>query len=88
MVWKLGEMGPNDERTITLQIIPERQGEMGSTAAVRFAAQASMRTTATLPKLELSFSSRRRCTDRQCAFHRRQCTQHGYRRGQGCQAGS
>lgn len=57
MVWKLGEMGPNDERTITLQIIPERQGEMGSTAAVRFAAQASMRTTATLPKLELTFQA-------------------------------
>ncbi len=53
LVWKLGEMGPGDERTITLQIVPERQGELGSTAAVRFAAQASMRTLATLPKLEL-----------------------------------
>ena len=50
-------MGPNDERTITLQIVPERQGEMGSTAVVRFAAQASMVTLATLPKLELTFQS-------------------------------
>ncbi len=57
LVWKLGEMGPGDERTITLQIIPERQGEMGSTAIVRFAAQASMRTLATLPKLELTFQA-------------------------------
>lgn len=57
MVWKLGEMGPNDEKTITLQIVPERQGEMGSTAIVRFAAQASMRTLATLPKLELTFQA-------------------------------
>lgn len=57
MVWKLGEMGPNDERTITLQIIPERQGEMGSTAIVRIAAQASVRTLATLPKLELTFQA-------------------------------
>ncbi|MCC6509662.1 MAG: DUF11 domain-containing protein [Pirellulaceae bacterium] len=57
LVWKLGEMGPGDERTINLQIIPERQGEMGSTAAVRFAAQASMRTLATLPKLELAYNA-------------------------------
>ncbi len=50
-------MAPNDERTITLQIIPERQGEIGSTAIVRFATQASMRTIATLPKLELNFQA-------------------------------
>lgn len=54
LIWQLGEMGPGDERTINLQIVPERQGELGSTAAVRFAAQASVRTLATLPKLELT----------------------------------
>ena len=57
LVWPLGEMAPGDERTINLQIIPERQGELGSTAVVRFAAQASVRTLATLPKLELTQSS-------------------------------
>ena len=57
LVWKLGEMGPNDERTITSQIIPQRQGEIGSTAVVRIATQASARTLATLPKLELTFQS-------------------------------
>ena len=57
LVWSLGEMAPGDERTINLQIVPERQGELGSTAVVRFAAQASVRTLATLPKLELTQSS-------------------------------
>lgn len=56
LVWQLGEMAPGDERTINLQIVPERQGELGSTAVVRFAAQASVRTLATLPKLELTQS--------------------------------
>lgn len=57
LVWQLGEMPPGDERTINLQIIPERQGELGSVASVRFAAQASVRTLATLPKLELTHTA-------------------------------
>lgn len=52
--WNLGEMAAGDERTITLQIVPEVQGEVGSNALVYFAAQASVRTVATLPKLELT----------------------------------
>ncbi len=55
--WSLGEMAAGDERTITLQIVPEVQGEVGSNALVYFAAQASVRTVATLPKLELQLSS-------------------------------
>jgi uncharacterized repeat protein (TIGR01451 family) len=53
LTWSLGEMSAGDERTITLQIIPEVQGELGSVASVHFAAQASVRTVATLPHLEL-----------------------------------
>lgn len=48
--WDLGEMAAGDERTITLQIVPEVQGEVGSNALVYFAAQASVRTVATLPQ--------------------------------------
>jgi uncharacterized repeat protein (TIGR01451 family) len=55
--WDLGEMAAGDERTITLQIVPEVQGEVGSNALVYFAAQASVRTVATLPKLELQLQS-------------------------------
>ncbi len=55
--WSLGEMAAGDERTITLQIVPEVQGEVGSNALVYFAAQASVRTVATLPKLEMQVQS-------------------------------
>src|SRR5690606_6132498 len=41
----------------TLQIVPEVQGEGGSSAMVYFGAQASVRTVATLPKLELELQS-------------------------------
>lgn len=50
LTWKLGEMPPGDERTINLQMIPERQGELGSVASVQFAAQASVRTVANSPQ--------------------------------------
>ena len=55
--WDLGAMSAGDERTITLQIVPEVQGEVGSSAVVYFGAQASVRTVATLPKLELELQS-------------------------------
>ncbi|MEZ6136771.1 MAG: hypothetical protein R3C53_17895 [Pirellulaceae bacterium] len=54
LTWELGEMAAGDERTISLQITPEVQGEVGSVASVHFAAQASVRTVATLPKIEIS----------------------------------
>jgi uncharacterized repeat protein (TIGR01451 family) len=57
MTWQLGEMAAGDEQTITLQIVPEVQGEVGSRAIVYFAAQASVRTVATLPKLEMQVQS-------------------------------
>lgn len=53
LVWKLGEMGPGDEKTINLQIIPEVEGEIGSVASVHIAAQASARSMATSPQIEL-----------------------------------
>lgn len=57
LTWKLGEMPAGDERTINLQMIPERQGELGSVATVHFTAQASLRTVATQPKLEIQVES-------------------------------
>lgn len=57
LAWNLGEIPADDERTITLQIVPEVQGEVGSVATVHFAAQASVRTVATMPKLELMVES-------------------------------
>lgn len=53
LTWHLGELAAGETRTITLQLIPEAQGEIGSVASVYFAAQASVRTVATLPRLEI-----------------------------------
>ena len=57
LTWKLGEMPAGDERTINLQMVPERQGELGSVATVHFTAQASLRTVATQPKLEIQIEA-------------------------------
>lgn len=53
ITWRLGEMAAGDEKTISLQLVPEAQGEIGSVASVHFAAQASVRTVATLPRVEV-----------------------------------
>ncbi len=53
ITWRLGEMAAGDEKTINLQLVPEAQGEIGSVASVHFAAQASVRTVATLPRVEV-----------------------------------
>jgi uncharacterized repeat protein (TIGR01451 family) len=57
LTWKLGEMNAGEEKTIHLQVIPETEGEIGSVASVHFAAQASVRTMATAPKLEIQVDS-------------------------------
>ncbi len=51
LTWKLGEMGAGAEQTITIELVPESEGEIGSVASVNFAAQASVRTMSTQPKL-------------------------------------
>ena len=51
LTWKLGEMGAGAEQTITIELVPELEGEIGSVASVNFAAQASVRTMSTQPKL-------------------------------------
>ncbi len=54
LMWQLGEMAAGDERTINLQIIPRSEGDIGSTFSVYSAVQGSVRTVATLPKLEIT----------------------------------
>jgi uncharacterized repeat protein (TIGR01451 family) len=57
LTWKLGEMNAGEEKVIHLQVIPETEGEIGSVASVHFVAQASVRTMATAPKLEIQIDS-------------------------------
>ena len=51
LTWKLGEMQAGAEQMLTIELVPESEGEIGSVASVNFAAQASVRTISTQPKL-------------------------------------
>jgi uncharacterized repeat protein (TIGR01451 family) len=51
LIWSLGEMAAGTEQVLTVELIPETEGEIGSVASVNFAAQASVRTVSTQPKL-------------------------------------
>jgi uncharacterized repeat protein (TIGR01451 family) len=53
LLWQLGSMPAGDERTITMQLIPEQEGELGSVARVSFEAAASVRTVSTRPELKI-----------------------------------
>lgn len=53
LVWALGALEPGGERTVTMQLVPEQEGELGSVARVTFEAAASVRTISTRPQLEV-----------------------------------
>ena len=53
LMWQLGSMAAGEERTITLQLVPELEGELGSVARVSFEAAASVRTLSTKPELKI-----------------------------------
>jgi uncharacterized repeat protein (TIGR01451 family) len=53
LVWDLGDLEPDQERTITLQLTPQQEGELGSVARVTFEAAASVRTISTRPELKI-----------------------------------
>ena len=55
--WQLGTLEAGDETTITLQIMPETEGEIGSVATANFQTAASVRTIATRPLLSLKHSA-------------------------------
>ena len=53
LVWDLGSLKPGEEQTAELQLMPMNEGEIGSVATVHFRAEASVRTMATKPMLNL-----------------------------------
>jgi uncharacterized repeat protein (TIGR01451 family) len=57
LVWALGSLKPGEERTAELQLMPTAEGEIGSVATVHFRAQASVRTVATKPMLNVEVSA-------------------------------
>jgi uncharacterized repeat protein (TIGR01451 family) len=53
LVWELGAMKPGEEKTVELELLPTSEGEIGSVATVHFHAEASVRTLATKPMLNI-----------------------------------
>ncbi len=53
MLWSLGTLKPGNEQNIELELMPTDEGEIGSVATVHFRAEASVRTIATKPMLEM-----------------------------------
>lgn len=53
LLWELGAMAAGDERTVTMQLVAEQEGELGSVARVTFEAAASVRTISTRPELKI-----------------------------------
>lgn len=51
IVWSLGTLRPGDEVKLSIELLPTTEGELGSTASVRFSAGASSRTLCTKPLL-------------------------------------
>jgi uncharacterized repeat protein (TIGR01451 family) len=54
LLWQLGSLPAGDERTVTMQLVPEAEGELGSVARVTFEAAASVRTISTRPELKIT----------------------------------
>jgi len=53
VVWSLGTLKPKEEMTVELELMPTAEGEIGSVATVRFAAETSVRTVVTRPVLSI-----------------------------------
>lgn len=54
LVWQLGALEPGGERTVSLQLVAEEEGELGSVARVSFEAAAAVRTVSTRPRLQVT----------------------------------
>ncbi len=57
LVWNLGTLQPGQETTISMQLLPLQEGQIGSVATVDFQARASVRTTCTKPQLMVKQSA-------------------------------
>ena len=57
IVWQLGTLEPGKEETISIQLMPLKEGEIGSVARVVFESQASARTICTRPQLTVEVAA-------------------------------
>ena len=53
LIWSLGTLPPGGQSTVTMEVMPQVEGEIGSVASVSFRADASVRSRATKPDLRI-----------------------------------
>ncbi|HVX62538.1 MAG TPA: hypothetical protein VHC19_18110 [Pirellulales bacterium] len=53
VTWSIGALPPGEETTVSMEVMPLTEGEIGSVATVHFASEASARTICTRPQLTL-----------------------------------
>lgn len=57
IIWRLGAMGPGTEKKISIRVIPEKAGQIGSVATVNFVTEVASETKITSPKLAIKSDS-------------------------------
>ena len=57
LVWELDELPPGAERNLTVELVPQTEGEIGSVAEVTFSTVAAVRSMATSPRLQIDCSA-------------------------------
>ena len=59
LIWRVGNIAPNDQRKISIKVIPLEAGEIGSIATVNFVSEAAAETVVTAPASNLNSRLRR-----------------------------
>lgn len=57
LVWNLGTLQPGEETQLTVQVMPQTEGEIGSTAHISFSAAATSRSISTRPQLAIEHTA-------------------------------
>ena len=59
LIWRIGTMKPNEERKISIQVIPRQEGSIGSVARVNFSAEVAAEIMVAAPQLSLKVNAPR-----------------------------
>ncbi|MEX0793960.1 MAG: hypothetical protein WD045_12550, partial [Pirellulaceae bacterium] len=53
LVWQIDSLSPGEKKLLKMELMPEKEGDVGSVATVSFATMASVKTTVTRPRLSI-----------------------------------
>ena len=54
LIWKFGSLSPNEQKVITVNVLPKKQGELGSVARMSFQSAATAKSVCTKPEISLT----------------------------------